>query len=286
MTSLIGQMVINKKLPLRKDILGSTGRFLKDVVRHPIKTIKTGIANDLAANRLMKATTQLGRVGAMKKIAPAVATGVYKGGGKDVLIGTGGFVGSGLVPGGPVGALAGDYIGARIVRKGLEDIEALAKARRIRSNVNFQNLSKQQQRAIIAKRMRGYARGNINNELLEDTVGWGIGNGSASALSAAGVGIPLKGAAVAMGTMKDTTRGIRVGRRFARLRNSSPVDASAIATGRGLRRRYSVRRGNTREANMYDKVNQELERRLPYVPPGVDFSRRIYFLADFAENIS
>lgn len=290
MASLLGQVLINRSLPSKKRILQSAGNFLKDVKTKPIQTIRQGIANDRAAVNLMKAGTGMGRMKAVANVAPALAEGFYRGGGKDMLVNVGGVVGSSVGgQAGVTGALAGDWLGARVARKALDDGEAFGKALKIRTNPNFQKLPFQQKADIVRRRAQGFARGNIKNELLEDTTGWGIGNGAALGLSATGMNVPLQGAAVAMGTSNDVVRGIRSGNRFARRTGSAlgGVRASAASTARGLRRRYSVSRGLAKEQRMYDSVNNSLRNRLPQLPPGLDFAEATtYFLADFSERMS
>lgn len=287
MVSLIGEVLINRALPSRQRIAAGAGKFLKDVAKKPIQTIKTGIARDRAAVNLMRSSTGITRRQAVTNMFPALVEGAYKGGGKDLLVNTGGVVGSAVGgSGGVAGSLVGDWIGARVARKALDDTEAVGKALKIRSNPNFQKLSPMQRANIVRRRAQGFARGNLKNELLEDTTGWGIGNGAAMGLSSLGVGVPLKGAAVAIGTSDNAVKGINAGRRYVRRTGSvlGGVRASVVATGRGLRRKYSVNRALGREQKMYDSVNDTLQRRLPQLPAGVDFNRSTSFLADFSQK--
>jgi hypothetical protein len=285
MTSLVGSVIINKKLPSKTRFLGSATKFLGDLVTKPGPTIAEAIANDRKAVALMRAGTGMTRKQAVMRVAPSLAEGFYKGGGKDLMVNTGGLVGSVAGgSGGVPGTLAGDWLGARMARKGLDDIEALGKAMKIRNNPNFQRLPLRQRLSIVQRRAKGFAKGNHTNELLPDTVGWGIGNGSAMGLSAIGVGVPLKGAAVAMGTADDAVGAIRTGSRFQR-RFQNPLrstQATGVSAVRRLKRKYNVRRGLNRERVMVDSVNDSLSRRLPDIPPGIDFSSRL-FLIDFRQ---
>ncbi len=288
MPSLLGSVLINRKLPGRQKIVESVGNVAKKIVKNPIKTVKDGIARDRAAVGLMKASTGMGRTQAIRQLAPALSEGVYKAGGKDLLVNTGGFAGSVVgSPLGAVGALAGDWLGARGARRILNNREIKNNANKIRTNLNFQRLSNQQQADILRKRRLGFGKKFANEQLLDDTVGWGIGNGAATGLGAMGVGIPLKGAAVAIPTSADVVKGIRTGNRFARRTGDKMrgVAASGVSSVRNLRRRYSIRRGLNREQQAFDTINNTLERRLPQLPPGVDFAQPTFFLADFCQTM-
>lgn len=287
MPSLLGSVLINRKLPGRQKIVETVSNVAKNIVKNPIKTVKDGIARDRAAVGLMKAGTGMNRLQAVKQIAPALSEGVYKAGGKDLLVNTGGFAGSVVgSPLGAVGALAGDWLGARGTRRILNNREIATNANKIRTNLNFQRLSNQQQKEILRKRRLGFGKKYAGEQLLEDTVGWGIGNGAATGLTAAGVGVPLKGAAVAIPTTADVVKGVRTGNRFARRTGNKMrgVAASGVSSVRNLRRRYSIRRGLNREQQAYDTINNTLQRRLPQLPEGLDFSAPTFFLADFCQS--
>lgn len=287
MPSLLGGILINRQLPGKKQILSSAGKFLRDFTKNPITTIKKGIEKDRASVGLMRAGTGLGRMQAVKKIAPALSEGVYKAGGKDLLVNAGGFAGSVVgSPLGAVGALAGDWLGARGTRRILNNREIAKNAEKILTNLNFQRLSKEQQKEILRKRRLGFGKKYRGEQLLEDTVGWGIGNSAATGLSAAGVGVPFKGASVAIPTTADVAKGIRTGSRFARRTGDKMrgVAAIGVSSVRKLRRRYSIRRGLSREQQAYETIKNTLQRRLPVLPEGLDFSAPTFFLADFCQS--
>lgn len=285
--SLMGETLINKKLPTRRRILQSAKNLSKDFIKNPIKTVREGIQNDRNANALYKGlTNRSGRKEVLKAI--------YKGGGKDLIVNTGGFAGSkiGAAIGGgitsKIGSLGGDWLGARITRRALNDTEAIIKANKIKSNPKFKQQSKNIQNNILRKRTIGYSK-SINkkqSELANDTLGWGIGNASAETLQALGSKIPLQGGFTAMGTMNTTKKSINVGlraRRQALNRGSSNLEATGIGLRKGLLRnnrklgqairpRNIINQGNIRENKMRNNINSHLQK-LPNVPPNINLKQ-------------
>lgn len=288
MPSLIGQTLINRQLPGKRQILGAAKNLIKDAVKNPVKAFKEGLARDRLANRAYTAATGQTRGQATKAVVSAIGRGAYRGGGKDLLVNTGGLAGSiaGGNVGGKLGSLGGDWLGAAAARKALDHTEAVVAASKIRNNPKFRQQPLAVRTKILAKRARGFARASdkrFGSELKQDTVGWGIGNASADALQAAGSHVPLQGGMTAMATVKPVMRGYGVSRRLAMrglpLRRSAGAGAlvTARGTARGLNPAPKIRRGWTRERRMYNSVNSELQRRLPSVPTGVNFksSRRL-----------
>lgn len=295
MTTLLGRVLINRQLPGKREILQSAGRGIKSLVSNPIAAVKSGLARDKLAVNTYKAATGQTRKQTVINLGKKIAKGVYKGGGKDLLVNTGGLIGSikGGAIGGKVGSLAGDWAGAATARKGLDDLEATRKAFKIRNNPNFKKQPLNIKAQILKKRATGYGKANkkgFNSELKQDTIGWGIGNSSADALSNVS-NLPLKGAAVAIGTTKPVYQGMRVAKRVARnTRNMGRIEAAGtgvrkgiISTNRNLGKSLNparkIKSGLNREQRMYTSVNNNLAK-LPRVPAGVKFSNS-YLLSDF-----
>lgn len=126
---------------------------------------------------------------------------------KDLAINAGGVIGgfAGGSAAGPVGALAGDNVGAvvtrRLVNKGYADVRAASRAKSGETRQQIQNRAKKTRKAIERLDRR-------NNENIKDQAGWAIGNAAAEGLSRAGLGIPGQGGAVAMRTMGSVTKNI------------------------------------------------------------------------------
>jgi hypothetical protein len=268
--SLIGEVLLNRKLPSKGRILASIG---KDFLGNPAKAIKEGFARDRAAVKAYQAATGRGRLGAL---LPVVKAG-YQGGGKDLIVNTGGYGGSviGANIGALPGALAGDYFGARIVRRGLEDLEAGYRGiKKARQSPDFISQSIPDKIRTVGKAIQE-ARPKKTPELTEDTVGWAIGNSAANALQSAGSHVPLQGGLVAMATGPSTVRAVKVGRRVKDARKATVSGARHFYRTRikplrnigGVRRiiKGTVDRGLARERKAYDKVNNELQRYLPDV---------------------
>jgi len=298
MPSLIGKILINRQLPGKKELLGGIGTAIKSTLRNPIKAFRDGIARDKLAVSTYKGLTGQGRKQAAGALLKNMGHGAYVGGGKDLLVNTGGLVGSKLgSAGGKIPELAGDWAGAAAARKALDGTEAIVKARKIRANPTFLKQPKNVQAGILRKRTMGYARAgqkSFKKELASDTVGWGIGNSSADALTAAGVRIPFKGAAVAMGTAPSVIKGIKVGKRVARQTGMPKIEAIGTGVrkgilstnrsiGRSLNPAKTIKTGILREQRMTSSINKNLQK-LPKLPAGTNFNKRNYFLSDFSSS--
>lgn len=109
-TTLLGRMLKNKALPGKKEILSSVGNAAKELLKNPKKAIKDGLTRDKLAVSAMKTVTGKTRGQTVRQLGSAIAKGVYKGGGKDLAVNTGGFAGSVAGSGGgKLGQLAGDW---------------------------------------------------------------------------------------------------------------------------------------------------------------------------------
>lgn len=293
MPTLIGKTLINKSLPGKKEILQSTGRAIVDILRNPVNAIREGIARDKLAVQTYKNLTGHSRTKAAKILTNIISKGVYKGGGKDLIVNTGGVAGSiaGANIGGKLGSLGGDWLGAATTRKALDDTEALHKALKIRNNPAFKRLSAKNKLDIVRKRLIGFAKKNsksFNEELKKDSIGWVIGNSSADTLRAVGSKIPLQGGAIAIGTVPSVHKGIKIGVKRGRKKGwKKGIDFGIGSVKRNLQKTYNIKRqiskSLNREKRMVDSVNKELQK-LPNLPSGTNFKRNYYFLVDF--NVS
>ena len=284
MPSLIGKILINKALPSKREILGSVGKLVKDTVKNPKKIIKDGLARDKAAVALYKSLTGKGRLETAKEVVIKASKGAYKGGGKDLMVNTGGAVGSviGAANAGVVGKLGGDYVGAGIARRALDDIEAVGGAigdlkKEWRKMSWYRKGKLVQRRSMERAKLK---RKNAIPEYKKDAIGWGIGNSSAEALQSAGSHIPLQGGIVAMNTVEPIYKGLKVAKRLSKSNSTKDsLRKGMVVTGRNLRKTTSVKRrikkGNAREKVMYDSVNKELQT-LPTLPKGTNFKRNIF----------
>ncbi len=268
-TSLIGQVLTKKKLPGAKEIRSAVGKQAKQLIKNPVKTIKEGIKRDRAAVEKYKQATGLGRKQATKKIAKTIGRGAYEAGGKDAVVNIGGLAGSkvGAVAGLP-GELAGDYFGARAMRKALDTGEARMKAGKIKKNPRFQALDKKTQSDILKKRQKGF-RKKIKDDLAGDAVGWGIGNTAALGLQGAGSRVPLQGGLVAMTTVSPTIQGYKIGRRTGSIRKGLEGTRRNIARPFDIGRR--LRKARRKERRMIGGIDRRLAG-LPSTPEGLTFN--------------
>lgn len=284
--TIIGRLLKNKALPGKKEILKSVGNLAKEILKNPVKAVKDGLARDRFANTAMKAATGKTRGQATKQLGSALAKGVYKGGGKDLAVNMGGLSGSiaGSV-GGKVGQLAGDWGGAAITRKALDDTEALIRATKITKSNKFKNQSLPTKAKLLVRKTLKEAKKNaprFKKELKQDTVGWAIGNSSADILKSAGSSVPLQGGIVAIGSVPSVMKGTKVA-----LRTKS-AKKGLLSTKRSLQKKLSIKRsikrGLGREDKMYSSVNKELSK-LPSLPSGLNFSyTNITFLGSVSSS--
>lgn len=201
---------------------------------------------------------------------------------KDLAVNTGGFTASKAgawggrmtgIPGASKAAeLAGDYGGARFVRgainKGYADVAAW-KQRKPGEKLSETRKRAQKKRGTMQKIDK---RNNANTE---DRVGWAIGNAGAEGLDRLGVGVPLKGAAVAMragGHVSDNIKAYSKGKKTAGqaakdagkgIVKSNIVDpavkAKNLITNPEIRKDWikkKKREGLKREAKLKRKVNK------------------------------
>lgn len=272
-STLLGRLLKNKTLPGKKEILTSAGNLAKEFIKNPKKAFKKGMLRDKLANTAMQAATGKTRGQVTKQLSSLVAKGVYKGGGKDLAVNTGGLAGSlAGSAGGKIGSLAGDWGGAALARKALDDTEALARTSKITKSPRFKNLNLRKKAVLLKRKIIKETKRNapaFKKELKSDTIGWAIGNSSADALKAVGSKVPFQGGMVALGTVPSVYKGAKVA---VRTKNTKLGLLSAKRDlAKKLNVKRAVKRGFSREDTMRNSVNKELQK-LPTLPRNVSFS--------------
>jgi len=239
---LAGQVASQRKLPKRVEMLGT-------VLRHPKGFAKTLKAVDSQSVALNKARTGLGRWGQAKSAGKrALKTDTAK----DLAVNTGGLVGSiaGGAAAGPLGALAGDNIGAVATRRVVNRRFAIARVKtRLGPTATRAEIAAKTKRTTKALERLDKRKGAN----LSDQVGWGVGN--AVALATPGVNVPLRGGLVATRTVPQISRNAK-----AVIKGQKGVvqgvrdAASEIARDNNVKR--IVRRGNARERLFRQKFDK------------------------------
>jgi hypothetical protein len=263
--SLIGSTIINRRLPERSQILKSTGDFLGRFIKNPIKETQAGLARDRFAVNTMKRLTGLGRHQVAGKLVNTVKDPV-----KDMAVNAGGLAGS-IVgsPLGSMGSLAGDYAGAYAMRRGIDDVASVTRAVKETKGMPLKDRI-----GDVYRKSKQYSKDTRiaqRPEYHKDTIGWGIGNASASAMSS--IPVPLKGAAVAMPTVSPVYSGINHGINvYNKTGNIKTGIKSGVAnTKRKLKRNIGLNVGNTKEKWVRRGINRKLESELPQLPAGTVF---------------
>ena len=196
---LVDQFVSGGQLPTRSQGAKEIGRAALSFVRNPARQIKQGFERERAlldavsasAGRevtkgeiikkgMEKGVTQLKEEAkkAIENPAEFVQSETFQ----ELSVNVGGFVGSkaGAVAG-PVGALAGDYVGARVVRRGFEDTKAFVASYQEQMQLpGFDQKGRLEQFRSIVGEARGKAKQvraeRGRNDLAGDSVGWLAGN--------------------------------------------------------------------------------------------------------------
>ncbi len=227
-------------------------------MRNPVDAYQRAIERDRIANL---AANQLGydRLGLVKDGVYAIREPL-----REVAVNTGGFIGSQL--GSNLGEqLAGDWLGAHITRRSIED--SLNTTRAIRQTIaspQYQQLPFYDKPFTIARNTYNAVANNptvMGENMVDDSVGWAVGNYTAQAVP---IPVPLRGASVALTYGKDIGRAVkRVG--FGEpIRNVYPDLIQDIKE----RAPRTYRNGLNREQDMWNAVNEKLQQ-LP--PNSIDF---------------
>ena len=253
-SNLLNETLINKRIPSRQRIAESAGRMAKDLLRNPIATVKQGLQRDYAANQL---ATRLGS--GRSKITKSVISS-FKEPIKDLAVNIGGFAGSmALGSMGLPAQLAGDFGGAFITRRAIDDIQTTREVFKELKGMDSwrkRNLLDKATSLVNTTSQRIIDKYNqAPMPLLDDTVGWAVGNSVAESLP---LPIPLKGAGVALAYAPTLTNGVR------ELMSGTPLNQVASNTKRALGERTEqlFKQGSTRELAARQKFNSQLEQAL------------------------
>lgn len=262
-STLIGRFLKSKTLPGRREILEAAGNLGKKLKQNPIGAIKQGIQQDRAARQALKAATGMGRKEVAGKVLSAAKEPI-----KDMAVNVGGLAGSvvGGSAGGTVGALAGDLAGAGLARKGIDDAAATLKAIKETKGKGVQRV-----KDVLSKAKENVkaAKGTNIPEYQKDVIGWGVGNTAAAAIP---VGIPFKGAAVAIPTVTPIHEGFKRGSQLLK-QGATPKEAlkGGVAKTKHLLKRGIIGSGNIKEKWVRRKINRNLKQTLPDIPPNLVF---------------
>lgn len=253
-SNLLNETLINKRIPSRQRIAESAGRMAKDLLSNPIATVKQGLQRDYAANQL---AARLGS--GRSKITKSVISS-FKEPIKDLAVNIGGFAGSmALGSMGLPAQLAGDFGGAFITRRAIDDIQTTREVFKELKGMDSwrkRNLLDKATSLVNTTSQRIIDKYNQTPmPLLDDTVGWAVGNSVAELLP---LPVPLKGAGVALAYAPTLTNGVR------ELMSGTPLNQVASNTKKALDKRTKelFKPGSTRELAARQKFNSQLEQAL------------------------
>jgi len=212
-----------EELPSRLEVARAMGTATKGFLRNPVKALKEGVQREAAVREAIQAQTGVivpSQTAILKKAGQKMTGFVkdlVKKNAEDGLVNTAGLAASiaGGAVAGPIGALAGDLGGALATRKAITDYKALQRARlKLADDEAFKSagaLSKLKilGAATLAELKSPAMQKRIEDDATGDVAGWAIGNASAVTLTAMGVNIPLKGAAVAIATVPSVVKAHR-----------------------------------------------------------------------------
>lgn len=253
-SNLLNETLINKRIPSRQRIAESAGRMAKDLLSNPIATVKQGLQRDYAANQL---AARLGS--GRSKITKSVISS-FKEPIKDLAVNIGGFAGSmALGSMGLPAQLAGDFGGAFITRRAIDDIQTTREVfKELKGMDSWRKQSLLSKTTSLVNTTGQRIIDKYNQTpmpLLDDTVGWAVGNSVAESLP---LPVPLKGAGVALAYAPTLTDGVR------ELMSGTPLNQVASNTKRALGERTEqlFKQGSTRELAARQKFNSQLEQAL------------------------
>lgn len=253
-SNLLSETLINKRIPSRQRIAESAGRIAKDLLRDPVATVKQGLQRDYAANQL---AARLGS--GRSKITKSVISS-FKEPIKDLAVNIGGFAGSmALGSMGLPAQLAGDFGGAFITRRAIDDIQTTREVfKELKGMDSWRKQSLLSKTTSLVNTTGQRIIDKYNQTpmpLLDDTVGWAVGNSVAESLP---LPVPLKGAGVALAYAPTLADGVR------ELMSGTPLNQVASNTKRALEERTEqlFKQGSTRELAARQKFNSQLEQAL------------------------
>ena len=251
----VTKTLITDELPSRKELLKIGQSAISDFFKNPVKAVNDGIKREQMAREAYKLA--MGRDAPTKMQVTASAMKATRKKLKDVLltedmlVNTAGFLGSiaGGATAGPAGMLAGDLGGALAVRK-IVEVNKAAKAatEKLKADEAFAAAGavsrlKMKGKSTLSELKSAEMQKAIEKELVGDTAGWAIGNASASALQPF-IGVPLKGAAVAIATVPTIVVPIATRAHELRRAGATPEEATKEAF------KEFAEAGDKREAEM------------------------------------
>jgi len=239
------------KLPSVKKISPILLSMGKAAIKNPVRAIKDGIVNDniarkLAGNISRKAIVKSG----VKKLAAN----------KDLVVNTGGYLGSKVgkaaTLGNPVGGYAGDLGGALITRKAIDDIAATKKVLKSKGGIKKAFLTP----TDTVKQLRSTAKKTSSPkiEYAKDGIGWAIGNSAADTVLSP-TGVPLRGSIAAGLGMRPTIKAIKRLRKGKGVRHT--VKQGTKDVKRSVSGRIRLLRKNT------NKIKTSTEKNYLQKPP-------------------
>jgi len=248
--NILSRTLQNQELPSNQELLQGLKNYATDFAKDPAGAWQRGWQRDAAANRIanMAGYTRQGLVSS--------AINEYKDPIKDLVVNIGGMAGSSFGTDLPT-QLAGDWAGAYLARRSIDDTAALVQG--IHGSVtspewqasNLFDKAKSIHDNVVDHVINNNIY-NLGNDVYNDTIGWGIGNGVAQATTFAP--IPLRGATVALGYGQD------VGTAFKRAMQGDNLGQVIPETFQQMANKPTqfINNGLTREADMRDRINTGL----------------------------
>lgn len=268
MAQMAVKTMATEQIPSRQEISKLAGTAVAEFWRNPIKFTRQASQRErLVMNALEEAGFEMPEFSGMswdgmEKISKAATDYAVNNSAvlEDLAVNTAGFVSSkvGAATAGPVGALAGDLGGALVVRKGIDDTKVLLKvSKSLADDEAFKKANALQKAGIIHKRSKAELaamKEAREQNFAADVTGWAIGNTAAEALNALGVGIPLKGAAVAMPTTPEVVAGynrLKAGEDRVQVFKDVVRNIASIP-------KKAINAGNERERKAREKLNAKI----------------------------
>lgn len=268
-------------LPSRTQILQNTKNSLISAIRDPKKAIQQGLAREQVLIELIKDTqgVDLSRGGLLhaglekanadfktlldnpnevfettKKVVNTIEdTALSKA--REPIVATAGLIGTSIGSSVPLpgSGVAGDFIGSRVVRRGIEDREAWKAAyQRLTQQPEFDSATRLQKFKQLQKEALNIRKEAISetklNDLAGDTVGWAVGN-TAATLSP--LQVPLVGAGPGMFAALTAQNAEELVRKEGKTIGEA-IYISLIEN--------PIKRGNAREAALRSKIKDNWNR--------------------------
>ena len=276
---MAGQANFNNRFT--RNVAGKTLKKRRVLTRKEF--LQTAKENPRGALETMTGGIEKGIKAGAQRVPKNLASRALKSGtAKDLAINTVGTAASvaGKSVAGPIGSYVGDLAGAKVARKvvnkGYADVSAWKQRKKGATPADVRKAAGKKYKTLNKLDKK-------RNENTKDVVGWGIGNASADLLQAAGVSIPLQGAAVAMRTTDSVSNAVKdVSKKRKGVKQAAKDSAKEIANenivkpAKGLKKagksageflknpkkkiKKAIRRGNARERLMARKINNNIRK--------------------------